>query len=164
MTIPALDWFFAAALLLSMALGAWRGLVFELISLVGWVAALLLGRWFAGDVAALLPLGNVSDTLRHVLGFLLVFVATVMLGSFLAVVAKKLLTTVGLRPADRALGALFGVCRGALLLLLLAALVNLTPAKDSAPWQQSHGAQLALQALGQLKPMLSPELAPYLPT
>ena len=162
--MPALDWFFAVTLLLSMLLGAWRGLVYELISLLGWVAALLLGRWFAGDVAALLPMAGASDTLRHVLGFLLVFVATVMLGSFLAVVAKKLLTTVGLRPADRALGALFGLCRGVLLLLLISALVNLTAVKDSALWLESQGAHLALQLLVQIKPLLSPELAPYLPT
>lgn len=162
--MPALDWFFATTLLLSMLLGAWRGLIFELISLLGWIAALVLGRWFAGDVAALLPLAGASDTLRHVVGFLLVFVALVMLGSFLAVVAKKLLTSVGLRPADRALGALFGVCRGGLLLLLISALVNLTPMKDSALWLESHGARLAVHWLAQIRPMLSPELAPYLPT
>jgi hypothetical protein len=88
--MPALDWFFVAVLLLSMLLGAWRGLVFELISLVGWLAALALAWLFAGDVAPFLPMRGASDSLRHVLAFLLVFVGTVMASALLAVVFKKL--------------------------------------------------------------------------
>ena len=33
--MAALDWIFAAVLLASMLVGAWRGLVFEVLSLVG---------------------------------------------------------------------------------------------------------------------------------
>lgn len=161
--MPALDWFFVAVLLLSILLGAWRGLVFELISLVGWLAALALAWLFAGDVAPFLPMRGASDSLRHVLAFLLVFVGTVMASALLAVVFKKLLSTVGLRPADRALGALFGLSRGLLLLLLLAALVSMSALKDAELWQQSQGAQLTLRALAYLKPLLPPEVAAYLP-
>ncbi|MBP9906736.1 MAG: CvpA family protein [Rhodoferax sp.] len=161
--MPALDWFLAAVLLLSMLLGAWRGLVFELISLAGWLAALALAWLFAGEVAQVLPMRGASESLRHVLAFLLVFVGTVMASALLAVVFKKLLSTVGLRPADRALGALFGLSRGLLLLLLLAALVSMTALKDAELWQQSQGARLALLALAHLKPVLPPDLAPYLP-
>ncbi len=161
--MPALDWFFAGVLLLSMLLGGWRGLVYELISLMGWVTALVLARLFAGDVAQHLPMAGASELLRHVLAFLLIFVAAVMAGTLLAVVAKKLLNTVGLRPADRALGALFGLSRGGLLLLLLSALVSMTAMKDAALWQESHGARIALSILATLRPMLPQDLAPYLP-
>jgi len=42
--MAALDWIFAVVLLLSMALGAWRGLVYEVLSLVNWVVAFVLAR------------------------------------------------------------------------------------------------------------------------
>ena len=41
MTLSSLgwvDWALAAVLVLSIAVGLWRGLVFEVLSLVGWVA------------------------------------------------------------------------------------------------------------------------------
>lgn len=45
-----LDWGLLAVLALSMLLGAWRGLVFEVLSLAGWVLAFVVARWFAGDL------------------------------------------------------------------------------------------------------------------
>ena len=35
--MAALDWIFVALLLASMLIGAWRGLVYEVLSLAGWV-------------------------------------------------------------------------------------------------------------------------------
>ena len=45
--MAALDWIFAAVLLASMLIGAWRGLVFEVLSVLGWVAAFFAAQWFA---------------------------------------------------------------------------------------------------------------------
>ena len=51
-------------LVVSMLLGAWRGLVYELLSLVGWVAGFFVARLFAPDVAAWLPLENFDPALQ----------------------------------------------------------------------------------------------------
>ena len=37
--VVAMDWVFIGVLLVSMLVGAWRGLVFEVISVVSWIAA-----------------------------------------------------------------------------------------------------------------------------
>ncbi|TXJ07919.1 MAG: CvpA family protein, partial [Alicycliphilus sp.] len=37
--MAALDWVFLTVLAASLLIGAWRGLVFELLSLAGWVVA-----------------------------------------------------------------------------------------------------------------------------
>lgn len=161
--LPVLDWIFAGVLLLSMLLGGWRGFVYEVMSLAGWVSAFVLARWFGPDVAALLPMHGASDLLRHAAGFLTVFVGSVMLGALLAVMAKKLLASVGLRPVDRLLGAIFGLTRGLLLLLLVTALVQMSPVKDSQVWQQSTGTHWAAGLLRYLKVALPPELQTYLP-
>ena len=106
-------------LLLSVLLGAWRGLVFEVLSVLSWVAAFVLAQWLAPDVAhyaadAAAPASWCATRA----GFVLVFIATVLLGGLLAALLKKLMAAVGLRPVDRMLGAAFGVVRGVLLLLL----------------------------------------------
>ena len=161
--MPALDWIFGAVLLASMLLGAWRGLVFEVLSLISWVAAFAMAQWLALDAADYLPMGGSSDVMRYATGFVLVFVVTVMLGSLVAVVVKKLTTAVGLRPVDRALGAIFGSIRGVLLLLVATVLVGMTPMKSSPAWQASVGAGVAVATLKGLKPVLPSDLDKFLP-
>jgi len=58
--MTSVDWILLSLVLVSMAVGLWRGLVFEVLSLLGWIAAffscavvLALGGClfaFAGDV------------------------------------------------------------------------------------------------------------------
>jgi membrane protein required for colicin V production len=45
--MPALDWIFALVLLASLAMGVWRGLVYEILSMLNWVAAFILAQWLA---------------------------------------------------------------------------------------------------------------------
>lgn len=161
--MPALDWIFAAVLLLSMLLGAWRGLVFEVLSLLSWVAAFVLAQVFALDVANYLPVAGGSDVMRYAAGFVVVFLAVVILGSLVAVVVKKLTLAVGLRPLDRALGAVFGSVRGVLLLLLATVVVSLTPMKSSQAWQASVGAEVAVSVLKGLRPALPSDMEKFLP-
>ena len=70
-----LDWTLIAVLAISFVIGAWRGLVFEVLSVFVWIAAFLTAQWFAPDVAAKLPLTDVAPTLRHLIAFVLIFVA-----------------------------------------------------------------------------------------
>jgi len=79
------------------------------------------------------------------------------------VVVRKLIATVGLRPVDRVFGAVFGLSRGVLLLLLVTVLVNMTALKDSTTWQQSVGARVALVVLKGIKPALPRDLDRFLP-
>jgi membrane protein required for colicin V production len=162
--MPTLDWIFLAVLVFSLLLGAWRGLVFEMLSVLSWIAAFLLAQWFAPDVARLLPMAGATEAIRYAAGFVLVFVASIFLGGLVAFIAKKLIAAVGLSPADRALGALFGVVRGAVLLLALTVVVGMTPLKTSQVWQESLGAHVASLVLAALKPVLPHEFGRYLST
>lgn len=162
-TMAVLDWVFAAVLLASVLIGAWRGLVFEVLSLLSWIAAFVLAQWLALDVAQYLPMSGASDLVRYGAGFLLVFIATAMLGGLMASLLKKLMASVGLRPVDRVLGAGFGAIRGVLLLLLATFLSAMTPFKSSAAWQESRGVALSLTVLQGLQPSLPRDLVKYLP-
>ncbi|KRD25585.1 colicin V synthesis protein [Acidovorax sp. Root275] len=162
--MAALDWIFVAVLLASMLIGAWRGLVFEVLSLLGWVVSFFVAQWFAQDVAALLPMGESADSLRYAAGFVVVFVASVFACGFVTWLAKKLVDAIGLRPADRTLGAAFGVLRGVVVLLAVAVVVGLTPMREALWWQESQGAPVLAEVLKGLKPALPDEFGRHLPS
>ena len=150
-------------LLLSLLLGAWRGLVYEVLSLVNWIAAFFLAQWLAADVAQHLPMSGAGEGVRYAAGFVVVFVLAVLIGGLVAALAKKLLASVGLQPVDRTLGAAFGLVRGVLMVLAVTAVITMTPLKSAPWWQASMGADVSLAALQELKPMLPQEFGKYLP-
>ncbi|MBK6294556.1 MAG: CvpA family protein [Rhodoferax sp.] len=161
--MPVLDWICAAVLLASLLLGVWRGLVYEVVSVVSWIAAFFLAQWFASDVGHELPLSGASETVRYGAGFAAVFVGSVLIGGLVAVLVKKLFAAIGLRPVDRALGAAFGLVRGLVLLLAATVVIGMTPAKSSEWWRQSTSADVLTTSLKGLRPFLPEESGKYLP-
>lgn len=161
--MAAFDWVVLGLLGGSLLLGLWRGLVYEVLSVLGWVGALLLAQWFAQDASALMPLGGASPGIRYAAGFVAVFVAAVFAAGLLAWWTKKLVHAIGLSPADRALGALFGLVRGVVLVLVLAVVVHLTGLKNAGWWSESVAGGVATAALRGLKPALPEPFGPYLP-
>jgi membrane protein required for colicin V production len=152
--IAAIDWIMLAILLASLLLGAWRGLVFEVLSVAGWIAAFVLAQLFAPQVAAWLPMSGATETVRYAAGFVALFVVVLFAAGFLAWVVKKMVEAVGLRPIDRVLGAVFGALRGVLLLLAATVVVGMTPLQASPAWKESAGAPMLASLLKSLKPML----------
>jgi membrane protein required for colicin V production len=157
-----LDWVFLGVLVISLALGAWRGLVYEVLSVLGWIAAFVLAQWLAPDAAAWLPMGRSGDAMRYA-GFVLVFIAAAFAAGLLAWLLKRLVEAVGLRPVDRTLGAAFGLVRGAVLLLAAAVVVNMTPLQGGQWWTESRGAGVSTTVLKGLKPVLPERFGQYLP-
>ncbi len=151
-------------LLLSLVVGAWRGLVVELMSLAGWVASFVLAQWLAGDVAQWLPVWQeAAAQLRYALSFVLVFVVGMFAAAMTSWLLRKVVDTVGLRPADRSLGALFGLVRGLVVLLVLAVLVHLTGMRQQDWWQDSRATPMLEVLLLGIKPVLPLALQDYLP-
>lgn len=158
-----LDWVFLSVLLFSLLVGAWRGLVYELISLASWFAAFVLAQWFAPAVAGHLPMAGAGEPLRYAAAFVVVFVGSLFAGSLIAFVLKKLISAVGMSPADRALGALFGLVRGAVLLLAVVVVVGMTPLHTAGWWQDALGPRVGNVVLAGIKPVLPQEFGKYLP-
>jgi membrane protein required for colicin V production len=161
--MATLDWVVLAVLLASVLLGIWRGLVYEVLSVISWIAAFVLAQWLAADVAAMLPMDEAGEAVRYAAAFVVVFIAAVFAGALLAWLTKKLIESVGLRPADRALGALFGLVRGVVLVLVLAVVVHITPLKEGAWWKESLTAGVATAALRGLQPVVPERLGRHLP-
>ena len=162
MNIGTLDLILLAVLLLSMLIGVWRGLVVEVLSVLGWIAAFVVAQMFATTVGQWLPMQGDVPQLRYAAGFALVFIGALMASSLLAWLVKKMLASVGLSGLDRLLGAAFGLVRGAIILLAVATVVLMTPMKTNASWQQSIGAGVLSTVLKGLKPVLPDELGKFI--
>jgi len=157
------DWILLALLAASMLLGALRGLVYEVLSVMGWIAAFLLAQWFAPTVSEKLPMQGSGETLRFAAAFVLVFIASVFAAGLISSLMKKLISAVGLRPVDRILGAIFGAFRGLILLLALSVVVHMTALQESDWWLESKGGPMLMTLLKGLRPMLPEKFGAFLP-
>ncbi len=160
--LTPLDWVFLAVMVLSLVVGAWRGVVYEVLSLLGWAVSFYAAQWFAPSVAAVLPFQSVSPTIRFAAAVALSFVLALFACGMVAFVVKKLVSAIGLRPIDRVLGALFGTARGIILLLVAAVVINMTTLKEGQWWQSSAGANMLTAGLQTVKPLLPATFAVYL--
>ena len=99
-----LDWLIAIILVLSVLHAAAQGFVFELFSLVGTVFGYLLAAWEYPVVARYIAPYVKSNLVAGGAGFLLIFVAVVILAGIAGRIARWATSTVGLRWFDRLLG------------------------------------------------------------
>ena len=148
----------------SVIIGLWRGFVFEVLMLAGWVAGYFFAQWFAPDLAPHLPVGAPGSGINLAAAFALCFVAAIIVWGLLAKVVRMMLRATPLSMPDRVLGAGFGVLRGGVLLLVLATIVAFTPAARSPLWQASVGARWLDDVVVTLRPALPAEFVNWLPT
>lgn len=138
------DFAVIAILLVSLALGLWRGLVYEVLSLAGWPVAFVLSRSFAGEIAPMMPL--MQESARITLAYAAVFIAALVVWGVLVWLFAKLVKAVGLGWLDRALGALFGALRGVLVVLALVWLAGLTAIPEQPFWRGAQTSRAAEDA------------------
>jgi membrane protein required for colicin V production len=146
---------------LSMAISLWRGFTREALSLVAWIAAFWVGFSFAWYPAELLEAHVAVPSARLALGFLGLFIATLLIGGVINYLIGKAVDKTGLTGTDRMLGLLFGLARGIVLVGILVLLAGLTPLPQDPWWGESlfigHFQQLAEL----LRDLLPPDIAAY---
>jgi len=121
----------------SALLGWWRGFVYEVLSLLGWVIAYVVARWQAVNLAALMPAGLGVDAIKVTVAFVLLFVATLIVSSIVVWMLSKLIKSIGLGWLDGLFGSMFGMLRGTLLVLILVLLAGLTDLPKEPFWRKA---------------------------
>ena len=156
--MTGLDYAVILVLVLSIAWGAWRGLVHEVLSLAGWIMAFLAANLLAAPLSETFP-ANMRPEFRVVGAFVLVFVGTLVLTTLLTALVTKFVRVSVLQSLDRWLGALFGLMRGLLVVVALAVIAGLTSLPRQPVWTESATGYSLAQTVIQLKPWLPPALA-----
>jgi membrane protein required for colicin V production len=120
-----------AVIILSAVLAYARGLVREMLSIAGWVVAAIAAFAFAPAVE---PLMREIPVVRDVLGtncelgliagFAVVFAIALVIVSLFTPLLAGAVQNSALGPIDQGLGLLFGVARGALLVIIALVVYN----------------------------------------
>ena len=134
------DWTIIAVILISAAVGLLRGLIKEVLSLVIWFVALAAAILFRVQVAQQLPIDDpaITQTVREILAFGLIFVGVLVIGGLLNYLISKLVEVTGLTGTDRLLGGVFGFARGMILVLaVLVFMPGLVPVENALWWSES---------------------------
>lgn len=139
--MTAFDYVILAIVALSLGLGWWRGFVYELLSLFGWMAAYFVARLFAPEIAHYVPDVVASDGAKTAVAYACLFVVTLIVSGILAWSLSKLVKFVGLGWMDGIMGAGFGVLRGMLLVLVLVLLAGLTSLPQQPFWRDAWSSQ-----------------------
>jgi len=155
MQLTTLDYFAIGILVVSAAVGLWRGFFREIIALVAWFAAAWLAYHFCNYLAtewlsAFIP----NEAARLASAFLLIFVAVLIAAGLLARTFQSLLSSAGLTLVDRFFGLIFGFVRGALVLVVLSTLGALTGAQQTKAWQASAIRPVLEQGAGLIRSWL----------
>lgn len=110
--MTVLDYFVLVVVAASITLGASRGILKGIISVISTIAGLIAAAHFYEHVAVVF--GGVTSTSRaaNLLGFVAVFLLVLIAGGLLSRWMRGKLKRARLRWLDRMLGAAFGLARG----------------------------------------------------
>jgi membrane protein required for colicin V production len=143
---------------LSVLLAAFRGVVREITALAGWVAALILSGLFAQELAQWLP-ASLSHILRAVIAYIVIFLTVLLLSGVIGLLLAKLFHAAGLGVTDRAVGALFGFLRGAVIVFVGVMFAGLTSLPKEPFWREAALSGPVETAVLAVKPALPKDLA-----
>lgn len=144
-----LDLFILAVVAVSALVGVLRGLVKESVSLGAWVLAIWVAMRFSSAFAGLLPqrLARLSfsvgelqfqvDNLRVGIAMLVLFILTLIVGAVVNFLLGHLVKMADFTVTDRALGGVFGLLRGAVLVVGLVLLAGLTTVPGTQGWREA---------------------------
>jgi membrane protein required for colicin V production len=138
----------------SVVLSVLRGFTRELLALLAWVAAFIVATSASGTVAGWLANSISDESLRALTAFVAVFVGTLLLVSIAGLMLSQAVRRAGLGVEDRLLGAVFGLARGLLIVMVAVLLAGLTPLPKQPAWVNAMLSPPLEALAGALKPWL----------
>ena len=120
---------------LSAITGLLRGFIKEFIALGVWIVAVWAGYNYSGVVNPYLQPYIQDQTIRTIIGFVVVVLGVLIAGGIANFVIGLFLRGSGLGAMDKVLGGIFGFARGVFILSLIFAILSMT----SLPYQQYVG-------------------------
>ena len=141
-------------IVLSALISYFRGAVAEVLALIGWIVSFWAAKQYAVKMAQFLPASLSSEPIRLLIGFAILFVATLILMTLFRITVAGLVKWVGLQSLDRGLGVLFGIARGLVIVVAGVLAAGLTTLPKTQVWQSAVFSPPLERVALELKPWL----------
>lgn len=135
------DYAILGTIAISILVGALRGFMKEVFSLLVWAAAFIIAYQYGGDVAALMDDHISLPSARTAMGFTGLFIVVLLIGGLLNYLLGRLVESTGLSGTDRLLGGVFGAARGMALVVAVLLVAGFTPIPADPWWKESQMVQ-----------------------
>lgn len=156
------DYVVLAVVTLSVILGLFRGMVREVMSLVNWAVAFYVANHYGADLIVYLEwTETLSPAMKALVGCAAAFLASMLVGAVLMGLLGRIISAAGLGFLDRGLGAVFGLGRGVLIVLILVTAGGFTSLPKQAFWRDAMLSPYAVDAVRELKPHLPESVAKW---
>lgn len=132
-----IDWVILSVLALSTILGVSRGVVREIMAIIGWVLGIILALKFSPQFAEAIPLPNISILIRTAMSAVCVLVVTILVVGLLGKILAAMMHAASISFEDRAIGAVFGLARGVVIVCACVFAVGMTSLSESPYWRNS---------------------------
>jgi membrane protein required for colicin V production len=159
--VTIFDYIVLFILISSVVISTMRGLVKEILSLLGWVAAFIVANAFGAKLAPMLPSVIPGEALRLIVAFIALFLGVRVLMGLLALAIGALIEASGLSLADRGLGGLFGLGRGIVIVLAGVILCGMTSIPQQDFWKNALLSPMAETGARTVKPFLPAAFAQH---
>jgi membrane protein required for colicin V production len=160
--VTIFDYLVLFVLIASVVISTLRGLVKEMLSLVGWVVAFVVANAYGAKLAPLLPEVLPGATARLMLAFIALFLGVRILMGLLSMAIGALVAATGLSLADRGLGGLFGLARGVVIVLAAVILCGMTAIPQQDFWRNALFSPIAETGARTVKPFLPAALSQHI--
>lgn len=151
------DYAVIGIVVVSVILGVMRGAIYETLSVLGWPLAFFASKYFAPQCAEFLPVSTAIP--RVSLAYVVVFIAVLLAWAVLVWLLSHLVKLIGLGMLDSTLGAMFGLLRGALVVLALIWGAGMTNVPEQRLWREARFSKTAEQVAVQTKDWLPDNIA-----
>jgi membrane protein required for colicin V production len=159
--VTLFDYLVLFVLASSIVISTMRGLVKEILSLLGWVVAFVVANAYGAKLAPMLPSMIPGEAVRLMVAFVALFLGVRILMGLLSLAIGAIVTATGLSLADRGLGGLFGLARGIVIVLAGVILCGMTSIPQQDFWKHALLSPMAETGARTVKPFLPAALAQH---
>jgi membrane protein required for colicin V production len=159
--VTIFDYLVLFVLLSSVVISTMRGLVKEILSLLGWVVAFVVANAYGAALAPMLPSMIPGEAVRLMVAFVALFIGVRILMGLLTLAVDAAVKASGLSLADRGLGGLFGLARGIVIVLFAVILCGMTSIPQQAFWKNALLSPMAESGARTVKPFLPAAFAQH---
>ena len=131
------DFVICAVLLVSTVVGVSRGVVREILAIVGWAVAIFLALNYSPELARVIPLESLGTAVRTACAAVIIVVLTLFTCGLVGKICSRLLAAAEITFEDRAIGSVFGFARGVVVVCLAVFLLGMTSAVRTGQWRNS---------------------------